>query len=131
MAKKISYLEKPEYSISIALESKNFIKSLADKLNDDIENFMIHKFYPGILDYLDKLIDSHSGTIKELRKSQSLKQSTCLVFEDAINDVKAALNAGMHVVWVLDPCLVELYPKNYGETEKLDSLELFDPSKMD
>ncbi|CAJ0766255.1 23798_t:CDS:2 [Entrophospora sp. SA101] len=116
MAKKISYLEKPESSISIAPESNNLIKSLADKFNDDIENFMIHKFYPGILDYLDKLIDSHSGTIKELRKSQSLKY-----FCDQLSKI--------HVVWVLDPCLVELYPKNYGETEKLDSLELFDPSK--
>nr|CAG8507001.1 14005_t:CDS:2 [Entrophospora candida] len=71
--KKIPYLEKPEPSISIAPESKNLIKGLADKLNDDIENFMIHKFYPGILDYLDKLIDNHSGTVKELRESQSLK----------------------------------------------------------
>ncbi|CAJ0635731.1 7218_t:CDS:2 [Entrophospora sp. SA101] len=124
MAKKISYLEKPESSISIAPESNNLIKSLADKFNDDIENFMIHKFYPGILDYLDKLIDSHSGTIKELRKSQSLKY-----FCDQLSKIHLALNAGMHVVWVLDPCLVELYPKNYGETEKLDSLELFDPSK--
>nr|CAG8514099.1 12282_t:CDS:2 [Entrophospora candida] len=70
---KIPYLEKPEPSISIAPESKNLIKGLADKLNDDIENFMIHKFYPGILDYLDKLIDNHSGTVKELRESQSLK----------------------------------------------------------
>ncbi|CAH1764886.1 11467_t:CDS:2 [Entrophospora sp. SA101] len=106
MAKKISYLEKPESSISIAPESNNLIKSLADKFNDDIENFMIHKFYPGILDYLDKLIDSHS--------------ENCLVFEDAINDVKACFKCRN---------AFELYPKNYGETEKLDSLELFDPSK--
>ncbi|CAJ0748571.1 3648_t:CDS:2, partial [Entrophospora sp. SA101] len=68
--KKISYLEKPEPSISIPAESKYLIKNLADKLNNDIENFIKHKFYPGIL---GKLIDNHSGTVKELRESQSLK----------------------------------------------------------
>ncbi|KAG9291880.1 hypothetical protein G9A89_012165 [Geosiphon pyriformis] len=51
----------------------------------------------------------------------------CLVFEDAIMGVKAALNAGMHVVWVPDPHNLALHPGQNGATQTLISLENFEP----
>ncbi|CAK9801867.1 PUDP [Anthophora quadrimaculata] len=59
------------------------------------------------------------------RFSDNPDPSMCLVFEDAPNGVKAALNAGMQVVMVPDPML----PKHYIENPTLiiNSLEEFQP----
>ncbi|RHZ84968.1 hypothetical protein Glove_74g47 [Diversispora epigaea] len=57
--------------------------------------------------------------------------SQCLVFEDAINGIQAARNAGMHVIWVPDPNLAALYPGDNGATEVISSLEHFDPTKYE
>ncbi|CAG8583740.1 2801_t:CDS:2 [Diversispora eburnea] len=46
--------------------------------------------------------------------------SQCLVFEDALNGIQAARNAGMHV----NPNLAALYPGDNGATEK-KTIELF------
>ncbi|CAG8623086.1 5672_t:CDS:2, partial [Acaulospora colombiana] len=54
----------------------------------------------------------------------------CLVFEDAINGVEAARNAGMHVVWVPDPNLAALYPGDNAATKVISSLEDFNPAKF-
>nr|CAG8539249.1 1477_t:CDS:2 [Entrophospora candida] len=80
--KNISYLEKSEPSISFQSGSKNYIGDLVNKLNDDIENFIKDKFYPGILGYLNNLIDNHLGTAKELKESQPLKY-----FHDQLNEI--------------------------------------------
>jgi len=56
--------------------------------------------------------------------------SKCLVFEDAPNGVKAALNAGMQVVMVPDPMLPKSYSETSGATLVVDSLEKFQPEKF-
>ncbi|GES86293.1 pseudouridine-5'-phosphatase [Rhizophagus clarus] len=55
----------------------------------------------------------------------------CLVFEDAINGIRAAKNAGMHVVWVPDPNIALLNPGNNDADEIISSLEDFDPAKYE
>ncbi|KAI9593867.1 putative HAD superfamily hydrolase [Syncephalis fuscata] len=63
----------------------------------------------------------------EARRQLGLPDASgCLVFEDAINGVHAAFNAGMPVVWVPDPRAnrnIEPSP-----TEILDTLEHFNPT---
>ncbi|CAG8507098.1 11867_t:CDS:10 [Ambispora leptoticha] len=54
----------------------------------------------------------------------------CLVFEDAATGVEAAKNAGMHVVWVPHPRVLEAHPEDIGATQILTSLEQFDPIKF-
>ncbi|CAG8566498.1 627_t:CDS:2 [Acaulospora colombiana] len=53
----------------------------------------------------------------------------CLVFEDAINGVQAARNAGMQVIWVPDPNVAALCPGDNGASEVIFSLDNFVPEK--
>ncbi|KXN70886.1 HAD-like protein [Conidiobolus coronatus NRRL 28638] len=61
----------------------------------------------------------------------SPKPENCLVFEDAIVGVQAALNAKMNVIWIPDPNLKSMFDdvNAQGATEVLDSMEEFDPAK--
>ncbi|CAB4481562.1 unnamed protein product [Rhizophagus irregularis] len=59
--------------------------------------------------------------------SPSLNQ--CLVFEDAINGIHAALNAKMNVIWVSNPSIRELHSNVSGIVEVIPSLENFDLAK--
>ncbi|KAG0355548.1 HAD-like domain-containing protein [Gamsiella multidivaricata] len=51
----------------------------------------------------------------------------CLVFEDSPIGVQAGVNANMKVVWVPDENIGRLYPTLDGPSQRLESLELFDP----
>ncbi|SAM04619.1 hypothetical protein [Absidia glauca] len=53
----------------------------------------------------------------------------CLVFEDAVNGVQAALNANMHVIWIPDENILKLSNdgETHGATEVLSSMADFDP----
>ncbi|RCI00525.1 Pseudouridine-5'-phosphatase [Rhizopus azygosporus] len=51
----------------------------------------------------------------------------CLVFEDAINGVQAAINAKMNVVWIPDENIRKLADDEHGATIVLDSMEDFIP----
>ncbi|KAI8371539.1 HAD-like domain-containing protein [Radiomyces spectabilis] len=53
----------------------------------------------------------------------------CLIFEDAVNGIEAALNAKMHVVWIPDENILNLQGKDtdHGATLVLESMAKFDP----
>ncbi|CAG8755657.1 1664_t:CDS:1, partial [Racocetra persica] len=67
--KTISYLENLETSILLDDKSKLYIDDLINKFYDDVKNFIELKFYPAIQNHFEKLIDTHLGTVKELRNS--------------------------------------------------------------
>uniref|UniRef100_A0A5K3FJR4 Pseudouridine-5'-monophosphatase n=1 Tax=Mesocestoides corti TaxID=53468 RepID=A0A5K3FJR4_MESCO len=65
----------------------------------------------------------------------SARPETTLVFEDSWNGVRAAVAAGMYVVWVPDPAEAPGFPDDNGLTDeaksrilRLTSLECFDPA---
>ncbi|KAI8081715.1 HAD-like domain-containing protein [Halteromyces radiatus] len=53
----------------------------------------------------------------------------CLVFEDAVNGVQAALNAKMHVIWIPDENILNLSEngETHGATQVLKTMADFDP----
>jgi len=65
------------------------------------------------------------------KKMDNPPLNQCLVFEDAINGVQAAKNAGMNVIWVPDLNIAKLYPGDNGANEVISSLEFFDPVKYE
>ncbi|CAG8575190.1 13644_t:CDS:1 [Dentiscutata heterogama] len=66
---KISYLKGLDPNILLGDGPKLYIKDLVEKFHVDIKNYILVKFYPAVQSYLETLIDTHLGTIKELRKS--------------------------------------------------------------
>ncbi|KAK3811787.1 MAG: HAD-like domain-containing protein [Benniella sp.] len=58
---------------------------------------------------------------------QDVLDEHCLVFEDSPIGVQAGVNASMKVLWVPDENIGRLYPTLEGPTQRLESLELFDP----
>ncbi|CAG8513130.1 11420_t:CDS:1 [Cetraspora pellucida] len=66
---KISYLENLEPSILLDDKSKNYINTLVERFYGDINDYIAQKFYPAIQNYFETLIDTHLGTVKELRNS--------------------------------------------------------------
>lgn len=58
----------------------------------------------------------------------------CLVFEDSILGVQAGRSAGMRVVWVPDPMILEYFKEQKNDiigpnNEIISSLEDFNPKK--
>ncbi|CAG8769974.1 7319_t:CDS:1 [Cetraspora pellucida] len=66
---KTSYLENLEPSILLDDKSKPYINDLVERFYGDINNYIEQKFYPAIQNYFGALIDTHIGTVKELRNS--------------------------------------------------------------
>ncbi|OAQ28143.1 HAD-like protein [Linnemannia elongata AG-77] len=65
--------------------------------------------------------------LKEHFGHEEIKNENCLVFEDSPIGVQAGVNAEMKVLWVPDENIGRLYPTLEGPTQRLDSLEKFDP----
>lgn len=65
--------------------------------------------------------------LKEHFGHKEIKNENCLVFEDSPIGVQAGVNAEMKVLWVPDENIGRLYPTLEGPTQRLDSLEKFDP----
>ncbi|KAJ2065622.1 Pseudouridine-5'-phosphatase [Coemansia sp. S146] len=66
------------------------------------------------------------------RLDSRLQPKDCLVFEDAANGVEAANSAQMSSIWVHDMRFAadaSAPPSCYGATERIVSLEEFDPAK--
>ncbi|KAF9929748.1 glutathione synthase [Mortierella alpina] len=59
---------------------------------------------------------------------QDVQNENCLVFEDSPIGVQAGVNASMKVLWVPDENIGRLYPSLEGPTQRLSSLEHFDPA---
>ncbi|OCB88408.1 HAD-like protein [Sanghuangporus baumii] len=71
-----------------------------------------------------------TAEVEEATDEEKAMRSRALVFEDAIPGVQAAKRAGMNVVWVPDPNLLEVeYSGLHRADEVLRSLEDFDPEK--
>ncbi|KAK3840956.1 MAG: HAD-like domain-containing protein [Linnemannia gamsii] len=66
--------------------------------------------------------------LKEHFGHTEIKNENCLVFEDSPIGVQAGVNAEMKVLWVPDENIGRLYPTLEGPTQRLDSLEKFDPA---
>ncbi|KAF9435360.1 glutathione synthase [Entomortierella beljakovae] len=58
---------------------------------------------------------------------ETVNNENCLVFEDSPIGVQAGVNASMKVLWVPDENIGRLYPTLDGPTQRLSSLEEFDP----
>ncbi|KAF9193874.1 glutathione synthase [Haplosporangium sp. Z 11] len=58
---------------------------------------------------------------------EEVLNDNCLVFEDSPIGVQAGVNASMKVLWVPDENIGRLYPNLEGPTQRLESLEQFDP----
>jgi hypothetical protein len=126
---KISYLKNPEPSISISPESKNLIRSLSEKLNDDIENFISLKFCPEILVYIGKSIDNYSGTIDELRSL--LKQLSDQL--ENISDEPLQFENNLHQIFSTTIMLQnkELEDEFYKKIFQIDFIKLIKPESLE
>ncbi|KAG0252054.1 glutathione synthase [Mortierella polycephala] len=58
---------------------------------------------------------------------EEVLNENCLVFEDSPIGVQAGVNASMKVLWVPDENIGRLYPSLEGPTQRLESLEQFEP----
>ncbi|KAI5451146.1 hypothetical protein NCC49_002022 [Naganishia albida] len=70
------------------------------------------------------------STEEPASEEERLERSKGLVFEDAVPGLRAGVRAGMNVIWVPDPSLRALNPKEtYGARSIVESLKEFRPEQ--
>lgn len=126
----IKHLESKQVPIAIATGSaQSGFERKTSHLGDILRKPFKHHVFAGSDDEVKRgkpHPDVFLVAAKRFKESPPKDMQSVLVFEDALNGVKAALAAGMQVVFVPDKKL-NLSTVQVKATQTLDSLEQFKP----